>query len=150
MTTRKYISGAAFVLLLLLGAPACAGSIQIHLVSQHAGESTKLNQDNYGIGWTGDGDIAPTVGYYTNSWFRDSVYAGFTFRPSRAVSFSLVGVTGYKGTSDSADRFMLDGGIMPMPMLHWLVLPDREISPLLTFAPTQDGGVVLLSINVSL
>ena len=149
MATR-YLIALALLCVSMLASPVHAGSIQLHLASKHAGHHPQLNERNWGFGWTGDGAIAPTAGYYTNSWFLDSFYAGVHFRYSSHWSTSFLGVTGYKGTSQQNDHMLIGGEIMPMPLLHFIPWPNHRISPMLSYAPTQDGGVVLLSVNINL
>lgn len=148
-------------MLMLLPLVAGAGEWQIHLVSEHAGHKSHLNEENYGLGYVGDGDVLRemipacewlrcrgTVGYYTNSWFRDSLYAGVNFPLGGGWSVSGVLVSGYRGVNDQSDRYLIGGELLPLPLIHLDLAPSRDVSPVLSLAPTRDGGVVLLSIRV--
>lgn len=151
-----------FALFLAIGYARAAekGNLQIHLASEHSSGCDTCNEANYGFGYIGAGEGTRFVGgYYTNSWFQDSFYAGVNWRlmGSHSISVSVVGITGYTGTTEGAEDAMLFGEVLPMPLLHidlgpglkhlnlW---PQRaEITPFVTYAPTQDGGVALLSLN---
>lgn len=128
--------------LALAALPASADSLQIHLQSDHAGGCETCNERNLGIGWRGKGDIAPIAGYYVNSWGKDSFYGGANFRIIGGISVTMGGVTGYDNITN--------GEILPLPMAHWVVLPNSRFSPMFTYAPSTDGGVGLLSINIKM
>lgn len=53
---------AIFCVLVLLSSSAFADEFYLHLFSEHAGNKAHLNEDNYGIGWRDDGQIAATAG----------------------------------------------------------------------------------------
>lgn len=126
----------------LLAPAAAAESYQLHLVSKHA-DSGDHNEENYGIGYRGDGRSAPVAGYYTNSLFRDSFYAGWNWRLPWRLSATGAVVTGYTGASSK----LIGGELLPLPMLHWRPL-NAPVTPMVSYVPTDEGGVVLLSINI--
>lgn len=128
--------------LALVALPVSADSLQIHLQSDHADGCETCNERNLGIGWRGDGRFAPTAGYYKNSWDKDSFYGGMNYRFVGGLSGGLGIVTGY--------RDITSNGVFLMPMVHWEVMPNSQISPMLTWIPTLDGGVGLLSINIKM
>lgn len=132
-----------YIILLLFCMPVYADSFQIHLESKHANGCETCNEKNYGIGWRGEGQIAPTLGYYENSWFKDSFYAGLSFNVISGVHVTTAVVSGYQGATNTTN-----GELLPLVMGHWVILPNSRISPMISYAPTQDGGVTLLSINI--
>lgn len=128
----------------LASTPISADSLQIHLASEHSNGCGTCNERNYGIGWTGEGNIRPTFGYYHNSWFRDSFYGGVNFRVSRYFSFSTILVSGYSESLDG--EYVIGGELLPIPVVHYRVL-DKRVSPMLSYVPTPDGGVMLFSVD---
>lgn len=138
-----------FILFLLFSVPAWSWSTQLHIASEHASGCDTCNERNYGIGFIRDRSIDWVGGYYTNSWFRDSFYIGANFKfIDKVISVSTVGISGYIGTSEKVDKYSLFGELMPIPLIHWTVFPNSSVSPMITYAPTTDGGVTLLSINL--
>jgi len=123
----------AALALMLACTPALADSVQLHTVSHHV-DNAGANETNTGIGYTASGY---SVGYFRNSQDRGSVYAGRRFRLNSHVSATLGAATGYNTST----------GLLPLASLS--VRPfDTRVSPVLTYQPTQNGGVFLLSLDL--
>lgn len=160
---RNFVLGLALFLVIAFSihaARAAEGNLQLHIASEHSGGCETCNEANWGIGYLGSGPGTRLVaGYYTNSWFRDSFYVGGNWRlfGSNAISVSIVGVTGYRGTSETVDEYLIAGEFMPLPLAHVNLGPalkrmqlwpgKASVTPAITYAPTQDGGVYLFSLN---
>lgn len=134
---------------------ARADSFQIHLVSEHASGCDRCNEENWGLGYIGGPGpfgVRPSFGYYTNSWFRDSFYAGGNLPLGRSYSVTAGFVSGYQGTSTKTSGELLPlvmGHANAGPALRRLGLwPLDRVDPVLTYAPTQDGGVILFSLSI--
>lgn len=136
-------------ILTLLTFPAYCANVQFHIESEHASGCETCNESNFGIGYRGDGKLALTGGYYTNSWFRDSFYVGLNYSVNPYLSFTGALVSGYAGTSDGVDNILIAGELLPVPIIHWRIL-DRKVSPMLSYTPTPDGGVMLFSLDYRL
>ena len=78
----------AILLAALLATCALPASADTYLniagVSYHGDRSGNWNEKNPGIGIEHDGYIA---GYYRNSYNKDTVYAGYAWRPLQAGAF---------------------------------------------------------------
>lgn len=117
--------------------PACAddGSIQLHTASKHSDGCDTCNERNYGFGYVGSTEgLTYTVGYYRNSHFNDSWYAGTTYNFNPYLKATVAGVTGY------------EEDVLPLIFLSYRPLKG-DTSPVISLAPTTDGAVVLLSVD---
>ena len=123
-----------------------AGSVQIHAVSEHSSGCETCNEQNLGLGWRGDGAFAPMAGFYDNSCGKISVYGGANLRVIGGLSLSGVGVSGYDGCI--SEDAMVGREMLVTPMVHYVPGYRAPVSPMLTWAPNEKGGVVLFSINV--
>jgi len=144
MERTHYLAACMLAAAMLLGGSpaALAGSIQLHLHSKHWSAATeKRNEENWGIGWRGDGQWAPMLGYYTNSYFKRSVYAGASFESDPGIYLSVLAVSGYQHTSAG---FPSVGAYAVVPLFSWRMLNDQPVSPMLS----ATVGVFLFSVDV--
>ncbi len=86
---------ALFLALWFLAGAACAQSVGVHTVSVH--EKPGFNNTNPGLYVRHDNGL--TLGFYNNSYSRQSVYVGYTIETAPWHNFSAAmtvgGVTGY-------------------------------------------------------
>jgi len=118
-------------------------SLILHTFSYHAQRDTRHNEQNFGLSLKLDdcGIVHHCIfGTYDNSQWNQSFYAAKLWRlTKRSNDFRIEAgfgpVSGYKQVKVLA--FLNFDFVGPF-------------SPMLTYAPTQDGGVVLLSFRCAL
>jgi hypothetical protein len=88
---------AAFALLALVGGPALARAIGLHVVSHHFPDSVDgyaFNNNNQGLYYIDDNGF--TVGQYQNSYGLTSQYAGYTAPEWHSWTITIGAITGYR------------------------------------------------------
>jgi len=130
------------IILALYTLPVQADFLDINLGSKHTSQrsasSRPYNENNHGLGYT-TSDY--TVGFYHNSYYKTSVYAGLIFQqPFRYVNVGVImgGITGYEEVS----------GYKVMPV----VLPyvSFKLTPKVRLKVTTIPSVIGFSLQVKL
>lgn len=114
--TKLLTTISIFVASLFYTSSAISGEqyLQLHGFSKHVKERTvgSWNENNYGLGYRNqmNKDFAYQVGYYKNSYFKDTFYGVINYTPLHINNFSAGVFGGY--ASGYETEYPVIGGLM--------------------------------------